>query len=109
MSPADAHEVHSLQDLTTACYDSLLNCNMLVMLVYDFECVSRTLSQVHRTFVVISVRTTSSCLPASILKKSRKLETVLSRMLPLTRMVLASSRCSSCIPVQRLSEGAAQL
>ena len=33
---------------------------------------------------------------APILKKSRKLETVDSRMDPLTRMVLASSRWSSC-------------
>mmetsp|Transcript_18011 Transcript_18011/g.50349 ORF Transcript_18011/g.50349 Transcript_18011/m.50349 type:complete len:227 (-) Transcript_18011:757-1437(-) len=42
-----------------------------------------------------SVRTMSSALPASILKKSRKLDTVDSRMEPDTRMVLASSCCSS--------------
>ena len=45
---------------------------------------------------LISARTMSSVLPVSILKKSRKLETVLSRMDPLTRMVSARSRCSSC-------------
>ena len=49
-----------------------------------------------RTRGLISARTMSSVLPVSILKKSRKLDTVLSRMLPLTRMVSARSRCSSC-------------
>ena len=38
----------------------------------------------------------SGSLTASSLKKSRKLLTVDNRMEPLTRMVLANSRCSSC-------------
>ena len=53
-------------------------------------------ASVRRAWMSTSARTMSSCLPASILKKSRKLDTVDSRMLPLTRMVFARSRCSSC-------------
>ena len=46
-------------------------------------------------------RTMSSCLPACTLKKSRKLDTVESRMEPEMRMVLVSSRCSSSRGVSR--------
>lgn len=42
---------------------------------------------------------------APILKKSRKFETVDSRMEPLTRMVLASSRWSSCTTTGRQRQG----
>ena len=71
------------------------HCSIIRVVIFCLMTSLRKDSCCCLTWTSTSVQTTSNCLPASVLKKSRKLETVESRMLPLTLIVLASSRCST--------------